>query len=63
LKFIERFSFFLFPFGTIQFKDDDYEIATATTIKEIKQLGSVGFVKYGEMNGIHFYRKPKKYGV
>jgi integrase len=48
---------------TIQFKDEDFEIATATTTEEIKQLGQAGFVKYDEMNGIHFYRKPKKYAV
>jgi hypothetical protein len=47
---------------TIQFKDEDFEIATATTEEEIKQLGQAGFVKYDEMNGIHFYRKPKKFG-
>jgi integrase len=48
---------------TIQFKDEDYEIATGTTEEEIKQLGMAGYVKYDEMNGIHFYRKPKKFGV
>ena len=47
---------------TIQFKDDDFEIATATTPEEIKQLGQSGFVKYDEMKGMHFYRKPKKLG-
>jgi len=48
---------------TIQFKDEDYEIATAATEEEIKKLGQAGFQKYDEMNGIHFYRKPKKFGV
>jgi len=47
---------------TIQFKDEDFEIATATTTEEIKQLGQAGFVKYDEMSGMHFYRKPKKFG-
>ena len=28
---------------------------------EIKQLGQSDFVKYDEMRGIHFYRKPKKF--
>lgn len=32
----------------VNFKDDDYEIATATTTEEIKQLGQAGFVKYDE---------------
>ena len=45
----------------VTFKDEDYEIATATTPDEVKQLGTAGFVKYDEMNGIHFYRKPKKF--
>jgi integrase len=48
---------------TIQFKDEDFEIATATTTEEIKQPGQAGFVKYDEMNEIHFYRKPKKDAV
>ncbi|MBN1245499.1 hypothetical protein JXA31_07895 [Candidatus Bathyarchaeota archaeon] len=26
-----------------------------------KQLGQSGFVTYDEHNGIHFYRKPKKF--
>ena len=46
---------------TMQFKDDDYEIATATAQEEVKQLGIAGFVKYDEMKGMHFYRKPKKF--
>lgn len=45
----------------VTFKDDDYEVATASTDEEIKQLGTAGFVKYDEMKGIHFYRKPKKF--
>lgn len=47
---------------TLTFKDEDFEIATATTEEEIKQLGSNGFVKYDEINGMHFYRKLKKFG-
>jgi hypothetical protein len=42
---------------TIQFKDENYEIATATTIEEGKQKGKPDS-KFDEMNGIHFYRKP-----
>jgi hypothetical protein len=33
----------------LQFKDEDYEIGTATTEEEVKQLGQAGFVKYDEM--------------
>jgi len=47
----------------VQFKDEDFEIATATTTEEIRQLGQVGFVKYDELNGIHFYRELKRLGV
>jgi integrase len=46
---------------TLEFKDEDFEIATATTEEEIKQLGQAGFIKYDEMKGIHFYRKPKRF--
>ena len=47
----------------VQFKDEDFEIATATITEEVRQLGQVGFVKYDELNGIHFYRKLKRFGV
>jgi Mn-dependent DtxR family transcriptional regulator len=48
---------------TIQFRDEDFEIAIVTTEEEIKHLEQAGFVKYDEMRGIHFYRKPKRFGV
>jgi hypothetical protein len=47
--------------GRIQFKDDQFDVATATTEEEIKQLGACGFEKYDEHNGIHYYRTPKKF--
>jgi integrase len=47
---------------TLTFKDEDYEIATASTPEEIKAMGQAGFQKYDELNGLHFYRKPKKFG-
>ena len=51
--------------GMIHFKDDDYEVATATTLEEITKLGIAGWVKYDEItiNGthIHCYRKPKRF--
>jgi integrase len=47
---------------TLTFKDDDYETATASTPEEIKELGKAGFIKYDELNGLHFYRKPKRFG-
>lgn len=43
------------------FKEIDYEIATATTDEEIKALGKAGFEKYDEAKGIHYYRRiPRK---
>lgn len=45
----------------VNFKDDDYEVTSATTTEEIKALGKAGFIKYDEQNGIHFYRKPKRF--
>jgi integrase len=50
----------------IHFKEDEFEIATATTPEEIQALGKAGWSKYDEMvfSGvqIHFYRKPKRFG-
>jgi integrase len=48
---------------TIPFRDEDFEVATATTDEEIKQLGRAGWTKYDEKHGISYYRKPRKYGV
>jgi len=49
----------------IHFDDKDFEVATATTPEEIKQLCMAGWVKYDEMpfNGLqmHFYKKPKRF--
>jgi hypothetical protein len=45
----------------VNFKNDDYETVTATTQEEILELGKAGFTKYDEKNGVHFYRKLKKF--
>ena len=42
--------------GRIHFKDDRFDIATATSEDEIKHLGASGYEKYDEHNGVHFYR-------
>ncbi len=51
---------------TIAFKDEDYEVTSATTPEEIQALGKAGWQKYDEavFNGVHlhFYRKPKRFG-
>jgi hypothetical protein len=49
--------------GMLQFKDDDWDVATATTIDEVKQLASLGYQKYDELQGIHVFRRPKKFAV
>jgi hypothetical protein len=49
--------------GLLQFIDEDYEVATATTVNEIKQLAQAGFQKFDELNGIHVFRKPKKFSA
>jgi integrase len=51
---------------TINFKEEDFDIATATTPEEIQQLGKAGWTKYDELTfggvHMHFYRKPKRFG-
>jgi integrase len=51
--------------GAINFKDDEFEVATATTDEEIKKLGAMGFVKYDERKigetVISYYRRPKRF--
>jgi len=49
----------------LNLEDDDFEVTSATTIEEIKKLGTAGWVKYDELtvNGeqVHFYKKPEKF--
>ena len=46
----------------LEFQDpQNYDVATATTVDEIKHLAEAGFQKFDEVNGIHVYRRPKKY--
>jgi hypothetical protein len=47
--------------GMLKFENEDYEVATGTTVDEIKQLAEAGFQKFDEVNGIHIFRKPKKF--
>jgi len=49
--------------GLLQFKDDDWEIATATSVEEIKHVASLGYQKFDEFQGVHVFRKPKKFAV
>jgi hypothetical protein len=45
----------------IQFKDNEYESATATTVQEAKELIDSGFDFVTDMNGIKLFRKPKRF--
>jgi hypothetical protein len=47
----------------IAFKDDEFDVAAATTIEEIKQLLAAGFEKADVRNDIHVYRRPKRFNV
>ena len=51
--------------GMIDFKEDEFEIATATSPEEIKKLGQAGWTKYDEITisgeQMHFYKKPKRF--
>jgi integrase len=49
----------------LNLESDEFEVTSATTIDEIKNLGISGWIKYDEItvNGmqVHFYKKPKRF--
>jgi len=47
----------------IHIKDDEFDIATGTTVEEIKQLAAAGFKKFDEINGTHIFRRPKRFNA
>ena len=47
--------------GMTHFKDDEFEVTTATTVDEAKQVLSVGFDYVTEKNGIMLFRRPKRF--
>jgi hypothetical protein len=47
--------------GMIHFKDDEFEVATATTVEEAKQVLSAGFDYVTEKSGIMLFRRPKRF--
>lgn len=47
----------------VQFKDDQFHVATATTVDEAKELLEQGFDYVTEKNGILLFRKPKMFKV
>lgn len=47
--------------GMIEFKEDEFEVATATTVEEAKQVLSLGFDYVTEKNGIMLFKRPKRF--
>jgi len=47
----------------INFRDDEFDVAAATTVEEIKQLAATGFQKFDEINDIHIFRRPKRFNA
>lgn len=47
--------------GMIDFKADEFEVATATTVEEAKKVLSSGFDYVTEKNGIMLFRRPKRF--
>lgn len=45
----------------VHFKDDEFDVATATIVEEAKELAATGFDYFTMMNGIQIFRKPKMF--
>jgi integrase len=45
----------------IHFEDDEFEVTTATTVDEAKQVLSAGFNYITEKNGVMLFRRPKRF--
>ncbi|NIR86924.1 hypothetical protein GWO13_04840 [Candidatus Bathyarchaeota archaeon] len=45
----------------VNFKEDEFDVATATTVEEAKELAATGFDYFTTMNGIQIFRKPKMF--
>jgi len=45
----------------IEFKDNEYEIATAESVEEAKPVIEAGFEYDAEKIGIMMFRKPKRF--
>jgi len=46
----------------VHFKDDEFDVATATTLEEAKELLAVGFDYVTEMKSVKLFRRPKRFG-
>ena len=42
-------------------EDEEFEVDTASSVKEIKKLAAAGFQKIDEIHGIHIFRRPKRF--
>jgi hypothetical protein len=40
---------------------EEFEVASATTAEEVKQLAAAGFEKVDEIHGINVFRRPKRF--
>jgi hypothetical protein len=47
--------------GMLEFKDNDFEVTTATTVDEAKEILTAGFDYVMEKNGIMLFRRPKRF--
>jgi integrase len=47
--------------GMVHFKDDEFEVATAITVEEAKQVLSAGYDYVTEKSGIMLFRRPKRF--
>jgi hypothetical protein len=45
----------------IHFKDDEFDITTATNVEEAKQVLSAGFDYVAQKDGVMLFRKPKRF--
>jgi hypothetical protein len=46
----------------IQFKDDEYDVATATTIEEAKTIFAAGYDYVTEKQSITLFKRPRRFG-
>ena len=43
----------------VHLEDDEFDVATATTVEEAEDLAASGFDYFTTMKGIQIFRKPK----
>ena len=47
--------------GMVAIKDDEFEVATVTTVEEAKKVLEAGYTYSTEMNGIKLFTRPKRF--